>query len=76
MATDIKAINVEAMQHMNGDDLQSVQAQVVNRMLEVTARIRELAPTVQEHEGLKGELAALKSIKDGIKSMMENLPSG
>lgn len=71
---DIKQINVAELAHMSADELQEIQAQVVNRTIEIVNRRREIAPTVQEDEGLKGELAALKSIKDGVKSMMENLP--
>lgn len=72
--TQVKQIKVDELAQMDASQLQDVQASIVNRMVEVNSRMSELSQSVQEYEGLKAELGALKSIKDGVKSMMENLP--
>lgn len=56
------------------DELTAAMEQTLTGMMQADARMMELAPAVQEYEVLKGHFAFLKSLKDGIGKLLDQLP--
>lgn len=63
--------NIDELMEADGESLQRLAKQIVNRINEIRQRRLELSAHVHEDEGLRDEFAALRTMADTVKKLIE-----
>lgn len=63
--------NIDELMEADGESLQRLAKQIVNRINEIRQRRLELSAMVHEDEGLRDEFAALRTMADTVKKLIE-----